>query len=252
MKEIKIPDGCKASIDFEKRVVVIEGEKPNFKRGDIIFASDHNKYNELIFIYKKYELDDMGLNGYNYFVQFNVIHEELYFDNNLSSNWKEIRLATPTEQQLLFDALAKEGKKWNANALQIEDIEKDILVPESIGIFQSRVDYRVYGDTLYIAFNNSTQLLNYNSKLNTWGVSPLHSIYEKVQCKLTPCKRKDLKPGDTAFISETFRLDDSMLLDRGRYVKIIGDKVIKINKKGEPIYDNVFHNHWYKVEPVNK
>lgn len=245
MQEIKIPDGCKASIDFEKRVVVIEQEIPLFKKGDIViyctgnftiigelFGNDEHK--AILYASKKND-------GY-----------DVKFRTNRFISPNKPRLANPYEQQLLFDALAKEGKKWNADTLQIEDIEKDILVPESIGIFQSRVDYRVYGDTLYIAFNNSTQLLNYNSKLNTWGVSPLHSIYEKVQCKLTPCKRKDLKPGDTAFISETFRLDDSMLLDRGRYVKIIGDKAIKINKKGEPIYDNSFHNHWYKVEPINK
>lgn len=249
MQEIKIPDGCKASIDFEKRVVVIEGEKPKFKRGDIIFASDHNKYNELIFIYKKYELDDMGLNGYNYFVQFNMIHEELYFDNNLSSNWKEIRLATPTEQQLLFDALAKDGKKWNETTLQIEDIQKDILVPDSIGLYKQNA-YNG-GDGILIGFNDNKQLLAFNTETEQWVVKS-NKYSTRVQCQLTPCKREDLKSGDTAFFSETSLLDNSMLSDLGRYVKIIGHKAIKINKKGEPIYDNTFHNHWYKVELINR
>lgn len=245
MQEIKIPEGCKASIDFEKRVVVIEGEKPKFKRGDVLISN--------YFI-----LPFMGINE-NKAILFNCYYD---IKNRKARVTPEIkvgcgyfpayRLATPSEQQLLFDALAKEGKKWNAEKLQIEDIEKDILVPESIGIYQCKEDFGFDFDGLYIAFNNNTQLLYYNSKYKVWCACPLHSGYIKVQCKLISCKREDLKSGDTAFISETFRLDDSMLSDLGRYVKIIGDKAIKINKKGEPIYDNAFYNHWYKIEPINK
>lgn len=132
-------------------------------------------------------------------------------------------------------------------------IETDILVPESIGIYKW-VGYGGYdnGDLLHIGFNNNTQSIGYSSKNggSCYVVYPVFAYWKKVECKLTPCKREDLKSGDTAFISEAFRLEDSMLSDLGRYVKIIGDKAIKINKKGEPIYDNAFHNHWYKIEPL--
>ena len=259
MQEIKIPEGCKASIDFEKRVVVIEKEFTP-KEGDIIYCNypdgDINvSWITLVKKVKSFEKNNVYIDTYAlYMICTNDSRENapyLEIDSTQSADCS-VRLATPSEQQLLFNALAKDGKKWNAETMQIEDIEKDILVPENIGIYRCKEDFGVDGDGLYISFNDNPQLLYYNSKYKVWGGCPLHSGYKKVQCKLTQCKREDLKAGDTAFISETFRLDDSMLSDRGRYVKIIGGESIKINKKGEPIYDNAFHNHWYKVEPINK
>ena len=242
MQEIKIPEGCKASIDFEKRVVVIEKDKPKFRNGDIVYSDFctliYRGTNEIggiltdIFLINKYQI-----------LRFRKI-----VDCGCGFT-RAFRIATPSEQQLLFDALAKEGKKWNAEKLQVEDIEKDILVPESIGIYKHkhRLDLG-----LFIGFNDDSQFLGYHPFNKQWLVASEQNKYYKVQCKLTPCKREDLKSGDTAFFSETFRLDNGMLSDLGRYVKIIRDKAIKINKKCEPIYDNAFHNHWYKVEPVNK
>lgn len=240
MQEIKIPEGCKASIDFEKRVVVIESEKPKFKRGDVIISE------WAIVIFKSVGVFNEVLD----FVCYDTQCNDMYIGRGGHCGYVETySLATPAEQQLLFDALAKEGKKWNADTLQVEDIEKDIPVPESIGIYKHkhRLDLG-----LLIGFNYDSQFLGYHPFNKQWLVASEQNKYEKVQCKLTPCKRENLKAGDTAFVSETFRLDDSMLSDRGRYVKIIGNKAIKINKIGEPIYDNAFHNHWYKVEPINK
>lgn len=249
MQKIKIPEGCKASIDFEKRVVVIEREYPKFKSGDIVFASDHNNRNKTIFIYMKYEPDPNGLNGYHYYTQLNLITKNLYYTDSMSSDWVESRIATPSEAQLLFDALAKEGKRWNAETMQIEDIEKDILVPESVGIYRCREDFGDDGDGLYIAFNNNTQLLYYNSKYKVWYTIPLHSWYKKVQCKLTPCKREDLKAGDTVSIGEYKDAIDN-------YYKFLGDglKLARpTNARGvwiESITPDV--SKIYKVEPLSK
>ena len=253
MQEIKIPEGCKASIDFEKRVVVIESEKVVPKRCDIVYCEYYDfGGSSWVAIADTYSSSCNGLNIADLIIKSNSGNcLKLRYGDKQTARLDICRLATPSEAQLLFDALAKEGKKWNPTTMQIEDIEKDILVPESIWIYRCREDFGVDCDGLYIAFNNNTQLLYYNSKYKVWCTIPLHSGYEKVQCKLTQCKREDLKAGDTAFISETFRLDDSMLSDRGRYVKIIDNKAIKINKIGEPIYDKIFHNHWYKVEPIN-
>lgn len=246
MQEIKIPERCKASIDFDKRVVVIESEKFTPKKGDICV-----KRNKWIFIFS-HTIQLFSPDAICYYVLISKMDDLIRFDKHgigSLSDREEIRLATKSEQQLLFDALAKEGKKWNAETLQIEDIENDILVSESIGIYKHKYNL-AHG--LFIGFNDNSQMLGYHAYNKQWIViSEVHN-YKKVQCKLTPCKREDLKSGDTAFFSETFRLDNGMLSDLGRYVKIIGGKAIKINKRGEPIYDNSFHNHWYKVEPVNK
>lgn len=125
MQEIKIPEGCKASIDFEKRVVVIESEKPKFKKGDIIIS-------------KYFILPYMGFTE-NEAVLFSCYY---HINNHTTKVENKIKVgcgyiteyspATPRQKQLLFDALAKEGKKWNPTTLQIENIEKDILVPNNI------------------------------------------------------------------------------------------------------------------------
>lgn len=243
MQEIKIPEGCKASIDFEKRVVVIESEKPKFKRGDILFASDR----ECIWtiIYNKTEN-----NGYyDYFAMLNNAGCILY---NEICDPEFFRLATPSEQQLLFDALAKDGKKWNAETLQIEDIEKDILVPESIGIYKFGGRYQDDdGDTLIIGFNNDTQLLCYcNGQWNV--VTQDKRYYDKVQCKLTQCKRKDLKAGDTAVIYQSCITKPNLdvisryykVLPDNRYAKVNGESVSVVTIEGK--------YNFYKIEPINK
>lgn len=243
MQEIKIPEGCKASIDFDKRVVVIEEDKHKFSKGDIVYSDFFT------LIYRGTNENGGILTDIFLINEYQILRLKNIVDCGCGFT-RDFRIATPYEQQLFFDALAKEGKKWNANTLQIENIENDILVPESIGIYRYNAPHEYGGgDNLFIGFNDNTQLLGYCA--DRWVAYPnIYNDNKKVQCKLTPCKREDLKNGDTAFISDTFRLDDSMLSDRGRYVKIIGDKAIKINKKGEPIYDNAFHNHWYKVEPL--
>lgn len=251
MQEIKIPDGCKASIDFEKRVVVIEEESFSPKKGDIVYCEYYDYGgSSWVAIVNTYSQTFKGLNIVDLIIKSNSGNcHKLKYGDSQTAKLDICRLATTSEQQLLFDALAKEGKKWNETTLQIEDIEKDILVPESIGIYKHKTNL-AHG--LFLGFNSDSQMLGYHRYNKQWIViSEIHK-YEKVQCKLTPCNREDLKAGDTAFFSETFRLDNGMLSDLGRYVKIICDKAIKINKKGEPIYDNSFHNNWYKVEPINK
>lgn len=159
-------------------------------------------------------------------------------------------LATPSEQQILFDALAKEGKKWNAEKLCIENLEKDILVPESIGIYKNATSG--FGDRLFIGFNDNKQFLGYNSETNQWMVFTHVDCLEKVQCKLTPCKREELKKGDTAYFSNKtdpeFNDDfDSTFF----YCKILSDeKFANINNdEGVGIGDRRDFN-WYKVEPI--
>jgi len=49
--------------------------------------------------------------------------------------WNEPhRLATPSEAQLLFDALAKAGKQWNAEKLCIEDLKVEPKVGDCVKV----------------------------------------------------------------------------------------------------------------------
>lgn len=239
MQEIKIPEGCKASIDFEKRVVVIESEPPKFKKGDIVISG--------YFI-----LPFMGINE-NEAVLFNCYYDIKNRRVEVKDKIKvgcgyfpAYRLATPSEQQLLFDALSKEGKKWNETTLQIEDIQKDILVPESIGIY-SRITCFDSGDGLFIGFNSDTQQLGYcdgNFCVFAVAVKPK----DKVQCKLTPCKQSDLKAGDTVFIGEHKDAIDN-------YYKFLGDglKLARPTNTCGVWIDSITPDvsKIYKVEPTN-
>lgn len=252
MQEIKIPEGCKASIDFEKRVVVIESEKPKFKRGDIVVSG--------YFI-----LPFMGINE-NEAVLFNCYYSTCNRRVTVKDKvevgcgyFSEYMLATPSEQLLLFDALAKEGKKWNPETLQIEDIQKDILVPESIGIYR----YNGYsqdddGDGLLIGFNDNNQLLAFCN--GYYSVVPYsEENYDKIQCKLIPCNREDLKAGDTvAIVNEHLKIEE-VLSDIDLYNKAVGDREYanveygrNIQVYDEKISPKLSEHLFYKVEPINK
>lgn len=254
MQEIKIPEGCKASIDFEKRVVMIEGEKFAPKRGDIVYCEYYDfGGSSWVAIADTYDSSYNGLNIADLIIKSNSGNcPKLRYGDKQTARLDICRLATPSEAQLLFDALAKEGKRWNPTALQIEDIEKDILVPESIGIYRCREDFGGVGDGLHIAFNNNTQLLHYYSNYNVWATSPLHSGYEKVQCKLTPCKREDLKIGDTAVIYQTCIIEPNLGIVR-RYYKVLPDNnYAKANGESVSVVTIEGRYLFYKVEPINK
>lgn len=254
MQEIKIPDGCKASIDFEKRVVVIEKEFiPN--DGDIIYCEyldgDINvSWVALVkkvrhFEEKKIYIDNHAL----YMICTNDKSKDapyLEIGSNQSADC-DVRLATPSEQQLLFDALAKEGKKWNDTTIQIEDVQKDILVPESIGIYKHkhRLDLG-----LLIGFNYDSQFLGYHPFNKQWFVASEQNKYEKVQCKLIPCKREDLKKGETAFHSYSCTPSFSNI---HQYSKIIDNNYhVFANSRKSVINESNEYPYWYKVEPINK
>lgn len=93
-------------------------EVESLKEGDI-YTTD-GKIKTTIGIFKNLGRSTAGKYIANYahlFVQISEvsINEDDYLDG---SNY---RAATEEEKQLLFDALEKEGKKWNANTKQIED-----------------------------------------------------------------------------------------------------------------------------------
>jgi hypothetical protein len=66
-----------------------------------------------------------------------VLDNVCVYDNGTNRcNFKYLRLATPHEKQLLFDALAKAGKKWNAEKLQIEDLRVDPKVGDCVKLIR--------------------------------------------------------------------------------------------------------------------
>ena len=91
----------------------LEVEKPQaeFKDGDIVV------YGKLVAICRKIYKHTLC-----FYVSLNEI-VGLLFDDEVESS-EEYRLATEEEKQQLFDALAKEGKAWNAEKKAIVDLPK--------------------------------------------------------------------------------------------------------------------------------
>ena len=135
MKEIsmRIPDGTRkvtveigddgeAAIRYEKPEVNVE-EKFHPKDGDILYG---NSLTENIVIYK-------GTNERGAILSYAGMTTFLGIDNvsvfqtpsigyGLIKDY--IRPATEAEKQRLFDALAKKGKRWNADKKCIEDLPR--------------------------------------------------------------------------------------------------------------------------------
>ena len=114
INEIKIPKGVESiSVKQYDDKIVIEfiPEEPKFKRGDILIS-----------------IVTPGLT-----VIFDKITSTTTFDsiyhNGESSNhgWSLecFRHATEKEKQKFFDELEADGKRWNAEAMEIEDILKN-------------------------------------------------------------------------------------------------------------------------------
>lgn len=103
--------------------VEFKEEEPEvrFKEGDIIYCKD--KICELILIFK----ENCGtiLNPYLCHCAYKF-KKQLFFENlRVRNSFDIIRFATESEKQLLFDALAEDGKKWNAEKKCIEDLKPE-------------------------------------------------------------------------------------------------------------------------------
>ena len=126
---LETEDAAKTYISFiEKRLggklnretLEIEKAQPEFKDGDIVYMG--NAWNEYIGIIK-------NRTSGNQIETYAHCHKDskeeavlgLWLNKNDSD---ELRLATNSEKQQLFDALAKEGKAWDAETKTLEDLPK--------------------------------------------------------------------------------------------------------------------------------
>lgn len=94
----------------------IEQPKPEFKDGDILYMNGYR----LIYIFKKKVQKSAAT---LYYASLDTDYNSLYY-NNAMEDVHGSRLATDSEKQQLFDALAKEGKRWNPDAKLFEDLPK--------------------------------------------------------------------------------------------------------------------------------
>ena len=111
--------------DIEQQII---GEKQEYEPqdGDVVYAKVSHNDNDAIFIYKKaMENRIYGYAGYN--IRFDKMvdtHGFAYITPNIIGDLTEYRPSTDEEKQMLFDAMAKEGKRWNAEKKVVEDIPR--------------------------------------------------------------------------------------------------------------------------------
>lgn len=110
-------------ISFSRMVEILnervsESEVREFKEGDFLHSDWKNE--NLTLICKKQKGNK---------IYYHVCKSNSYgvsIDNKYWRNEGDFRHATEAEKQELLDALVKEGKRWNAEKLCVEDIPKEL------------------------------------------------------------------------------------------------------------------------------
>lgn len=110
---------------LNRETLEVEKVQPEFKDGDIAFADFGNTQD--VFIVS----DETNLSeGYYSFVVLNLNTTKTLSIGYKTSFFKEnlytLRFATEEEKQQLFDALAKNGKAWDAEKKQIVDLKPKV------------------------------------------------------------------------------------------------------------------------------
>ena len=145
-----MPDGCSAKIERQDGflVVVFEPKKWEPKDGDIVAFGSSG-----IGIFK--EFDPYGHTDYA-----TLTESDTYINQRAWVN-ANIRPATDDEKQRLFDALAKKGKRWNAETKQIEDLprwrakigEKYYFISDCLDVDFNSENSDKFDDSYYAADN---------------------------------------------------------------------------------------------------
>ncbi len=113
-------DGCKVTTEFEPK------EEVWFPKDGDFYAIDNGNGTSSISIYNGNYTPNFE-NLVPFYCGINI-DKRLVINNSqercVFGEYYEIRPATEAEKQRLLDALAKEGKRWNAEKKQIEDLPR--------------------------------------------------------------------------------------------------------------------------------
>ena len=98
----------------------IEKAQPEFKDGDFVTIT-FNWGEDIVYIFKSEDS-----NSYSYYAWLNGSSPTIIESSHPKSDIYTVRLSTEQEKQKLFEALAKEGKAWDAEKKQIVDLKPKI------------------------------------------------------------------------------------------------------------------------------
>ena len=109
---------------INRETLEVEKFQPEFMDGDIAFA-DYGNRQDVFIVSDKTDLSE----GYSSFISLDLSSLTLSMGCRTSFFKKDLcklRLATEEEKQQLFDALAKEGKAWDAKKKMIVDLKPKV------------------------------------------------------------------------------------------------------------------------------
>lgn len=132
-------------------------KQTEFKDGDIVVLDGDSKSHYKTILLYQTNIDD----EYEVYSFLNTGTSYLSLEATLMDD-RKARLATDSEKQQLFDALAKEGKRWNQDTKKIEDLPKKCeFKPMDWCLMKDSTKYwelcqfaytkKVYGTTIYSA-----------------------------------------------------------------------------------------------------
>ena len=105
---------------LNRETLEIEKTQPEFKDGDIVTIT-FNWGEDIVYIFKSEDS-----NSYSYYAWLNGSIPTIIESSHPKSDIYTVRLSTEQEKQKLFEALAKEGKAWDAEKKQIVDLKPKI------------------------------------------------------------------------------------------------------------------------------
>lgn len=111
---------------LNRETLEVEKTQPEFKDGDIV-AVDLDRKNIRIFKEKKNE-NNICFGKYYIGFSFNNEGKLIQTFKNYTADCSSDRLATEEEKQQLFDALAKEGKAWDAEKKQVVELKPKVKI----------------------------------------------------------------------------------------------------------------------------
>ena len=150
----------------------LEIEKPKFEDGEILTCLDAAFHASSTFIFEReYEY------GYSYYAGIEISGKLYISPGSIwCGKYGNIRYATSEEKTKLFDALTKEGKRWNAENKIFEDIKP--VYKKANAMHKKESDPPEY------EFQPFERVLVRDSPKGVWG--PALFGYKDIESKFTP------------------------------------------------------------------
>ena len=138
--------------DQEKSCKDLMIDESEFEDGDIIAFGDLG-FPPIMAIFKGYWKNDINDPGLIYHVCLHMGTVDYY--NGVLCNSDNLRLATEEEKQKLFDALAKEGKRWNSEKKCIEELPRKTSVFKPFDkVLVRDGDIDTWGADIFLEYSN--------------------------------------------------------------------------------------------------